>query len=98
MVVPVAAPEHERGRPRQDGPTQNHNHHNPRPHSITGLVGVPIVAADTLPPAGRRTLDAFVVKGCPFCAGMHIHRGLGIRTPTCAGGRAYVVIGAEVQA
>lgn len=87
----LVGPDSEEGRPRQDGPTQNHN---PRPHSITGLVGVPIVYAETLPPAGRRAGPAHVVRGCPFCRGMHLHRGLGIRTPACSGGQSYVVVAA----
>lgn len=56
----------------------------------------PVARAVGLVPSGGRTLWAWVVGRCPFCAGSHMHRGGsrgGLRRAGCGKGEYRVTAG-----
>lgn len=61
---------------------------NPSKRTERRAATVAVADAELHPPAGRRRLPLLLVRSCPACRHLHIHRGTGIagsgvRTGSC---------------
>lgn len=73
-----------------DQDTDHHHHHRSGDHRRRR--DIPTVAAEVLPPAGRRRLPAPLVRRRPTCECAHLHRGgPGVRRSSCSGSEYRIV-------